>query len=155
MEWIIVLAVIFGLPALVFRLDRDGVSIGRLAFGCYMIADWIGATVLTAIMRTTTGGLVTNLAFVAYVVLAVTGYRGITRRLRDLDQPALWVVLSFVPIINFLFFVYLLLWPGSPYAAQRVGSLPIVLPPLRSRPAPPSAPIPAKQTERITTVIRN
>lgn len=53
------------------------------------------------------------------VMLIVLG----CRRLNDLNQSGWWLLLYLVPVVNFIFLLYMMLWPGSK-GVNRFGAKP-------------------------------
>lgn len=55
------------------------------------------------------------------------------RRLRDFGQSGWWAILTFVPTLNFIFFLFLIMYPGTP----TTGSANTPIPTPASNPNPP------------------
>lgn len=114
--------------------DPDPLSLtrrlNRLRYCCYNLTG--GAIVALAAMllgiyaRATfmprAGALVLVALLFGGVLAAVVWFIGlIVRRLHDADHSGWWALLAFVPVVNFLLMLYLLVVPGTP-GANRFGA---------------------------------
>ena len=57
--------------------------------------------------------LVSTLSSFLSIVAAVPGFMLMIRRLHDLDRPTWWCIGAFIPIVNFVMGLYLLLAEGT------------------------------------------
>lgn len=96
----------------------------NLVFGSLL--GIVAAVALPAFQDTQTsavgvvGMLLLGVSYLAMLVmLIVLG----CRRLNDLDNSGWWLLLYLLPVINFFFLLYMLLWPGSK-GVNRFGAKP-------------------------------
>lgn len=75
----------------------------------------LAATQLVASTLSGTGSeFLAILGFVVLLALIVPTFLVAAQRLHDLDRTGWWVLLGFVPIVNIILGLYLLMAPGTP-----------------------------------------
>ena len=97
--------------------------IGRLRYFAYAtVASFVTIFVLgilaaILIPALASGGMTDSIAtlfvLILYIPLIIISVVFMKRRLNDLDKSGWWQLLYLVPIVNILFALYLLFWPGT------------------------------------------
>ncbi|WP_168355917.1 DUF805 domain-containing protein [Sphingomonas gei] len=110
--------------AITRRLFTDFEFKGRMAKRAYwrMFAWRAAAALIGALLialdedvQYGEAGTLAILAFVAVVVIAVSGLAEASRRLHDTGKPGLWNLLVLIPYVGFLPLLYLLAQDGQPH----------------------------------------
>jgi hypothetical protein len=96
-----------GDPDAEFSLFNSGGRSGRLVFLGLMVGIAIGYGIAATIMI----AALVAILFVPLSWIAIVNY---IRRPHDLGRSGWLILVMFVPIVNFLFFIYMLFAPGKP-----------------------------------------
>lgn len=97
--------------------------IGRLRYFAYaMVASLVTMVILGILAALLIPGLASGgmsesasviLVLILYIPLIVISVFLMKRRLNDLDKSGWWQLLYLLPLINLLFAIYILFWPGT------------------------------------------
>lgn len=97
--------------------------IGRLRYLAYGMISTILTVVVLGILSAimipmlASGGMSETMmiaaVFILYLPLVIFSVIFMKRRLNDLDKSGWWQLLYLIPILNILFAIYILFWPGS------------------------------------------
>jgi len=105
--------------------------IGRVRYLAYALGMYLlfgsalggVAAIATLMPKSVANGLLLMLMSVAYIGLIVYFFSLAKRRLNDIDISGWFVLVGLIPIVNFVFGLVLLFWPGTP-AVNRFGPMP-------------------------------
>ena len=88
------------------RLNRKPYFFGNLALGLISF-------IFKSIMENSPGILTSILGFIVGVAIIIGSVSLIVRRLHDLDKGGLWALIMLIPIVDFIFSLYLLFAKGT------------------------------------------
>jgi len=98
--------------------------IGRLRFFVFNLVLGISYLILQMLIEFSIYSSVKFFFAGIFLTLLVINFTFFKRRLNDLNKNGWFTLLYYIPIINFIFFLYLLLTPGTP-SPNRYGAMPI------------------------------
>jgi uncharacterized membrane protein YhaH (DUF805 family) len=80
----------------------------------FLIGVFAGIGILSGTELSPDNGIVANAVLVLlYLGSTIVSILFSIRRLHDLNRSGWWLLLSLIPLVNILFFLVLILWPGS------------------------------------------
>ena len=97
-----------------------GVSVALYLFDIMVFMLRLGSPAMYMAQPDMTPGTISALTFglalilsLLYLPVAISGYMLMIRRLHDLNGSGFWVILVFVPLVNIVFFLWLLIKKGT------------------------------------------
>jgi uncharacterized membrane protein YhaH (DUF805 family) len=103
-----------------FSFSEDA---GRLDYFCVWLGSWIfGGGFMLIGVYFDSGNSISQYLPILIIVLIVISLANTSRRINDLDKHPAYVLLLFVPIVQLIFIVYLMLTPGGKYLKKQMKS---------------------------------
>ena len=103
-----------------FSFSEDA---GRFDYFCVWLGSWIfGGGFMLIGVYFDSGNSISQYLPILIIVLIVISLANTSRRLNDLDKHPAYVLLLFVPIVQLIFIVYLMLTPGGKYLKKQMKS---------------------------------
>ncbi len=101
-----------------FSFSEDA---GRLDYFCVWLGSWIfGGGFMLIGVYFDSGNSISQYLPILIIVLIVISLANTSRRINDLDKHPAYVLLLFVPIVQLIFIVYLMLTPGGKYLKKQM-----------------------------------
>ena len=103
-----------------FSFSEDA---GRFDYFCVWLGSWIfGGGFMLIGVYFDSGNSFSQFLPILIIVLIVISLANTSRRINDLDKHSAYVLLLFVPIVQLIFIVYLMLTPGGKYLKKQMKS---------------------------------